>query len=74
VRTSARERAHFQQSPARKDRIRCRTRRSRTCTGLDKSIYLPEEVLLAAEVVSPEPEERDRVPFAIDIPLTVPTR
>ena len=27
---------------------------------LDKSFYLPEEVLLAAEVVSPESEERDR--------------
>ena len=26
----------------------------------DKSIYLPEEVLLVAEVVSPESEERDR--------------
>lgn len=26
----------------------------------DKSVYLPEEVLLAAEVVSPESEERDR--------------
>jgi Uma2 family endonuclease len=91
----------------------------------DKSFYLPEDVVLAAEVVSPESEERDReekpilygamgiptfwliergkdnapivlehslhasvyrlvkthtgrlkteVPFAIDIPLTVPTR
>lgn len=28
--------------------------------ALDKSIYLPEEVFLAAEVVSPESEERDR--------------
>jgi Uma2 family endonuclease len=27
---------------------------------LDKSVYLPEEVLLAAEVISPESEERDR--------------
>lgn len=26
----------------------------------DKSIYLPEEVFLAAEVISPESEERDR--------------
>jgi Uma2 family endonuclease len=26
----------------------------------DKSVYLPEEVLLAAEVISPESEERDR--------------
>jgi len=26
----------------------------------DKSIYLPEDVLLAAEVISPESEERDR--------------
>ena len=27
---------------------------------MDKSFYLPEEVLLAAEVISPESEERDR--------------
>jgi Uma2 family endonuclease len=27
---------------------------------LDKNIYLPEEVLLAGEVISPESEERDR--------------
>jgi Uma2 family endonuclease len=29
-------------------------------TEMDKSIYLPEEVLLAAEIISPESEERDR--------------
>ena len=28
--------------------------------GLDKSFYLPEDVVLAAEVISPESEERDR--------------
>ena len=31
-----------------------------SAVDLDKSVYLPEEVLLAAEVITPESEERDR--------------